>query len=90
MKNKIVGVDDGEGPPVPIPNTEVKLTRADDTWLEAARDNRKMPTLKAATQYGGCFFIFNTDFCLPFAGETGIINFIDLKHKVMKAGGAFL
>ena len=25
------GVDDGEVPPVPIPNTEVKLTRADNT-----------------------------------------------------------
>ena len=35
-----VSVDDGEGTPVPIPNTAVKLTRADDTWLEAARDNR--------------------------------------------------
>ena len=33
----IVGADDGEGTPVPIPNTAVKLTRADDTWLEAAR-----------------------------------------------------
>ena len=31
-----VGVDDGEGTPVPIPNTAVKLTRADNTWLEAA------------------------------------------------------
>ena len=29
--NKIVGVINGEGPPVPIPNTEVKLTRADNT-----------------------------------------------------------
>ena len=35
-----VGVDDGEGPPVPIPNTEVKLTRAEDTWREAAWENR--------------------------------------------------
>ena len=34
---QLVGVDDGEGTPVPIPNTAVKLTRADDTWLEAAR-----------------------------------------------------
>ena len=41
---KIVGVDDDEGPPVPIPNTEVKLISAEDTWLETARDNRKMPT----------------------------------------------
>ena len=33
---EIVGADDGEGTPVPIPNTAVKLTRADNTWLEAA------------------------------------------------------
>ena len=39
-----VGVDDNEGPPVPIPNTEVKLVGAEDTWLVTARDNRKMPT----------------------------------------------
>ena len=45
-----VGVNDGEGPPVPIPNTEVKLTRAEDTWLETARENRSMPTLKATVQ----------------------------------------
>ena len=42
--NEIVGVDYNEGPPVPIPNTEVKLISAEDTWLETARDNRKMPT----------------------------------------------
>ena len=35
-----VGVDCGEGPPVPIPNTEVKLTRAEDTCLETDRENR--------------------------------------------------
>ena len=46
----IVGADWCEGPPVPIPNTEVKLISADDTWLETARDNRKMPTYKADTQ----------------------------------------
>ena len=38
--NKIVGVDCGEGPPVPIPNTEVKLTCAEDTWRAAARENK--------------------------------------------------
>lgn len=47
---EIVGVDDDEGPPVPIPNTEVKLISAEDTWLETARDNRKMPTHKADIQ----------------------------------------
>ena len=41
---KQVGVDYGEGPPVPIPNTEVKLVRAEDTWLATARENRFPPT----------------------------------------------
>ena len=35
-----VGADCGEGPPVPIPNTEVKLDFAYDTWLATARENR--------------------------------------------------
>ena len=40
----IVGVDDAEGPPVPIPNTEVKLCSADDIALATRCKNRKMPT----------------------------------------------
>ena len=43
---RIVGVDGGEGTPVPIPNTEVKLTCADNTWLATAREDKKMPTHK--------------------------------------------
>ncbi len=31
-------------PPVPIPNTEVKLLIAEDTWLEAAREIRTLPS----------------------------------------------
>ena len=42
----IVGVDGGEGTPVLIPNTAVKLTCADNTWLEAAREDKQMPTQK--------------------------------------------
>ena len=41
---KIVGVTNAEGPPVPIPNTEVKLCSGENTWLEAARENSSMPT----------------------------------------------
>ena len=40
----IVGVYYEEGPPVPIPNTVVKLFCAENTWREAARENRSMPT----------------------------------------------
>ena len=52
----IVGVDDAEGPPVPIPNTEVKLSGADDTWLATARENREMPTHKSVHPVGWAFF----------------------------------
>ena len=40
----VVGVDYGEGPPVPISNTVVKLNSAENTWLEAAREDRSTPT----------------------------------------------
>ena len=39
-----VGEVYAEGPPVPIPNTEVKLCRAENTWLETVRENRYSPT----------------------------------------------
>ena len=38
---RIVGVENGEGPPVPIPNTEVKLTGAENTWTATSREDRK-------------------------------------------------
>ena len=40
----IVGVFIGEGPPVPIPNTEVKLTYADNTYLATGWEDRSTPT----------------------------------------------
>ena len=39
-----VGVDDAGGPPVPIPNTEVKPCSAEDSALATGCENRKMPT----------------------------------------------
>ena len=39
-----VGVDGEEGPPVPIPNTVVKLFCAENTWRAAAREDKAMPT----------------------------------------------
>ena len=58
-KKRIVGVDDAEGPPVPIPNTEVKLSGAENTWLVTARENREMPTQKALHPIG-CFAIYSS------------------------------
>ena len=45
-----VGANDGEGPPVPIPNTVVKLTGAENTWRGTAWEDRKAPTQR--TRFG--------------------------------------
>ena len=37
------GGNDGEVPPVPIPNTVVKLSSAESTWLDTAREDRSLP-----------------------------------------------
>ena len=39
----ISGGNDGEVPPVPIPNTAVKLSSAESTWLETAREDKSLP-----------------------------------------------
>ena len=44
----IVGVDYDEDPPVPIPNTVVKLVCAENTWRAASRENRSMPTQRSS------------------------------------------
>ena len=44
----LVGVDDAEGPPVPIPNTEVKLCGAENSALATRCENREMPILVAS------------------------------------------
>ena len=50
-----VGADGGEGPPVPIPNTAVKPTCAENTWLEAARENKQVPTSKPQHERAAVF-----------------------------------
>ena len=50
-KEEKVGVNDGEDPPVPIPNTVVKLVSAENTWLETTREDRSMPTLSLSDAY---------------------------------------
>ena len=57
-----VGVDDAGGPPVPIPNTEVKPCSAEDTWLATARENRKMPTRYKGFHPIGWLFFYTENF----------------------------
>ena len=44
MIERIVSVTNAEGPPVPIPNTEVKLCSGEDTLWETTRENSSMLT----------------------------------------------
>ena len=53
-----VGVDYAKVPPVPIPNTEVKLGRAEDTWWVTAWENRYSPTFAEKTFRLERLFIF--------------------------------
>ena len=41
-----IGAYDDEVPPVPIPNTEVKLVRVESTWRETAWEDRSVPVSK--------------------------------------------
>ena len=75
---QIVGVFNGEGPPVPIPNTEVKLTSADNTCLETDREDRSMPTRKAHS-FGCELFAFPRGAC--FAGAPWIYSLIS--HRAL-------
>ena len=57
----ITGVYGDEVPPVLIPNTEVKLIRADGTWLDTARESMSTPVSKTKhSAFAGCF-CFNDD-----------------------------
>ena len=40
---KSAGVNGDEVPPVPIPNTEVKLISVDDSWMETSWENISTP-----------------------------------------------
>ena len=40
LRKELSGDDSKEDPPVPMPNTEVKLLNVDDTWRVTARESR--------------------------------------------------
>ena len=59
----IVGDFNAEGPPVPIPNTEVKLCSGDNTCLETDREDSSLPTNIA----------FNLVVVVSYSGDIGRI-----------------
>ena len=57
LTNSIVGANGDEDPPVPIPNTEVKLISVENTWRVTAWKDRAVPTQRKITQKGWFFVI---------------------------------
>ena len=51
------GGNDGEATPVPIPNTEVKLSSVDGTWTAGSRESRSPPGKIKKQQFSLLFFI---------------------------------
>ena len=56
------GANGGEVPPVPIPNTEVKLTSVENTWLETAWEDRAVPVLSKSKKLvlDGLFGVYSS------------------------------
>ena len=50
------GGESGEDPPVPIPNTEVKLPCVENTWRATARENRLLPLYMIKASLKDAFF----------------------------------
>ena len=61
-----VSATNAEGPPVPIPNTEVKLCSAEDTWLATARENRSVLTSCLSSPLREEGFLFRSGSIAPF------------------------
>ena len=58
--NKISGANSCEDPPVPIPNTEVKLTNVENTWLVTTREDRTVLEFSAVKTFVLAAFLFYT------------------------------
>ena len=57
IRGSIVSVFNAKGPPVPIPNTEVKLCCGENTCLATDRENSSMPTHNKKDELNSSFFV---------------------------------
>ena len=67
----------GEVPPVLIPNTEVKLTSAENTLLETARENRLLlhPLKQSIHRLMGAFILASNNL-FPYGKKSGVDWFL--------------
>ena len=65
VRSDEVGVNDDEGPPVPIPNTEVKLIGGENTCLATDREDSTMPTPDSSCETAAAVFCPSPDKYFP-------------------------
>ena len=82
-EKKIVGVYSDEGPPVPIPNTAVKLISAENTWGAAPWEDRATPTFLYAS------IAQSVEHAAVNRGVTGSSPVWGAKEKRPPCGGLF-
>ena len=80
----IAGVNDDEDPPVPIPNTEVKLIRVESTWRETAREDRSMPAPFTKDLTKGLLFFYPRVFVESATERELPINFFSWEIGIDK------
>ena len=56
VRDDEVSTNNDEGPPVPIPNTEVKLISGDNTWLATAREDSTALTQRSSCRNAAASF----------------------------------
>ena len=66
-------------PPVPIPNTVVKHVKAESTWLETAREDRKLPVKMSDTPFGVSLILLQGAYCPT--GEPGMAREQERKER---------
>ena len=67
---KVVSVINAVGPPVPIPNTEVKRCSGENTWLATAREDNSMLTQKNTLERASRKSVILTQWVHPFPFRT--------------------
>ena len=70
LEIKVVSVINAVGPPVPIPNTEVKRCSGENTWLATARKDNSMLTQKNSSDKRLSESVILTQWVHPFPFRT--------------------
>ena len=81
----IVSVFNAEGPPVPIPNTEVKLCSAENTCRATGREDKSMPTHHRKTVKYILFscLCINPNGLIRFASLAQLAEHVTVNHGVV-------